>query len=132
MPRTIITTTAVPASPLFSQGVVAGGHVYVSGMAGIDPASGEFAGPHIADQARQALTNCLAVLDAAGAGSHDIAEVGILLADPADFAALNEEWSRWFAEDPPTRYVARLGVEVPGLLVSIRMTAVLPESPVAR
>ena len=37
--------------------------------------------------------------------------------------ALNEEYVRWFPSEPPTRYVAKLGVEMPGLLVSIRMTA---------
>ncbi len=41
----------------------------------------------------------------------------------ADFASLNEEYARWFPSEPPTRYVAKLGVELPGLLVSIRMTA---------
>jgi 2-iminobutanoate/2-iminopropanoate deaminase len=52
-----------------------------------------------------------------------VVEVGILLTNPADFARLNEEWARWFPSDPPTRYAAKLGVDVPGLLVSIRMTA---------
>jgi 2-iminobutanoate/2-iminopropanoate deaminase len=49
--------------------------------------------------------------------------VGVLLASPASFAGLNEEYLRWYPSDPPTRYVAKLGVELPGLLVSIRMTA---------
>jgi enamine deaminase RidA (YjgF/YER057c/UK114 family) len=55
----------------------------------------------------------------------DAVEVGILLADPADFAGMNEEYARWFPTDPPTRYAARLGADIPGLLISIRMTAVL-------
>jgi hypothetical protein len=38
----------------------------------------------------------------------------ILLTNPADFAALNEEYARWFPSGPPTRYVAKLGVELPG------------------
>jgi 2-iminobutanoate/2-iminopropanoate deaminase len=38
---------------------------------------------------------------------------------------MNEEYARWFPIDPPTRYAAKLGVEIPGLLVSIRMTAYL-------
>jgi 2-iminobutanoate/2-iminopropanoate deaminase len=49
--------------------------------------------------------------------------VGVLLTDPADFAAQNEEYGQWFSAEPPTRYVAKLGVDLPGLLVSIRMTA---------
>jgi len=51
--------------------------------------------------------------------------VGILLTNPADFTGLNEEYARWFPSEPPTRYVAKLGVDLPGLLVSIPMTACL-------
>ena len=36
---------------------------------------------------------------------------------------MNEEYARWFPDDPPTRYAAKLGAVIPGLLVSIRMTA---------
>ena len=123
MPRQIVTTPNAPSSPLYSQGVKAGPHVLVSGMAGIDPGTGRLAGDTIQEQARQALTNCEAILQAAGGSLDDVLEVGVLLTHPADFAGLNEEYGRWFPSEPPTRYVAKLGVELPGLLVSIRMTA---------
>jgi reactive intermediate/imine deaminase len=123
MPRQIITTANAPHSPLYSQGVKAGPHVLVSGMTGVDPGTGSLAGDTIQDQVRQALTNCQAILQAAGASLDDVLEVGVLLTRPADFAGLNEEYARWFPSGPPARYVAKLGVELPGLLVSIRMTA---------
>ena len=123
MGRQIITTANAPGSPLYSQGVKAGPHVLVSGIVGIDPSTGSLVEPTIQAQTRQALTNCEAVLQAGGAGLDDVIEVGVLLTDPADFAGLNEEYTRWFPIDPPTRYVAKLGVDLPGLLVSIRMTA---------
>ena len=123
MPRQIITTPNAPSSPLYSQGVKAGPHVVVSGMVGIDPATGMLAGDTIQGQTRQALANCEAILNAGGASLDDVIEVGVLLSYASDFAALNEEYARWFPHDPPTRYVAKLGVELPGLLVSIRMTA---------
>jgi enamine deaminase RidA (YjgF/YER057c/UK114 family) len=72
------------------------------------------------------LTNCQAILQAGGATLDDIIEAGILLAYPGDFNGLNEEYARWFPSEPPARYVAKLGVELPGLLVSIRMTAFIP------
>jgi enamine deaminase RidA (YjgF/YER057c/UK114 family) len=118
MRRQIITTANAPSSPLYSQAVKTGPHVHVSGTAGIDPNTGSLAGDTIQDQTRQALENCQAILQAGGA-----IEVGILLANPEDFVGLNEEYLRWFPSGPPTRYVAKLGVELPGLLVSIRMTA---------
>ncbi len=125
VPRQIITTPNAPSSPLYSQGVRAGSHVYVSGTTGVDPSTGALAGDDIQTQTRQALTNCEAILQAGGASLDDIVEVGILLTDPADFAGMNEEYGRWFPVDPPTRYAAKLGAKMPGLLVSIRMTAVV-------
>jgi len=123
MPRKIVATSEAPSSPLFAQAVEAGPFVFVSGMTGIDPGSGSLAGPTIQDQTRQALKNCAAILAAVGAGFDDVVEVGILLANPSDFDGMNEEWKRAFPIEPPARYGAKLGVEVPGLLVSIRMTA---------
>jgi 2-iminobutanoate/2-iminopropanoate deaminase len=123
MPRQIITTANAPSSPLYSQGVKAGPHVFVSGMVGIEPGTGRLAGDTIQEQTRQALANCEAILAAGGASLDDVTEVGVLLTSPADFAGLNEEYARWFPADPPARYVAKLGVDLPGLLVSIRLTA---------
>jgi 2-iminobutanoate/2-iminopropanoate deaminase len=121
--REVISTPGAPTSPLYSQAVKAGGFVYVSGVVGIDMATGSLAGDTIHEQTRQALINCRAVLQAAGATLDDVVEVGILLTDPANFAELNDEYVTWFPAAPPTRYVAKLGVELPGVLVSIRMTA---------
>lgn len=123
MPRHVVSTPDAPSSPLFSQAVKAGPLVIVSGMVGADPATGSLVGATIQEQTRQALTNCRAVLDAAGASLDDVLEVGVLLSDPEDFAGFNEEYARWFPTDPPARYGVKLGVSVPGLLVSIRMTA---------
>jgi 2-iminobutanoate/2-iminopropanoate deaminase len=123
MPGQPISTTDAPSSPLYSQGVRAGDTVVVSGMVGIDPATGSLAGATIQEQTRQAVQNCRAVLEAGGAGLDDVVEVGVLLTHSSDFEGLNEEYGRWFAAGGPARYVARLGVDLPGVLVSIRMTA---------
>jgi 2-iminobutanoate/2-iminopropanoate deaminase len=125
MPRQIITTANAPSSPLFSQAVKAGSQVFISGTTGIDPSTGRMAGDSIQAQTRQALANCEAILREAGATLDDVVEVGVLLIDPGDFAGMNEEYARWFPSDPPTRYAAKLGAEIPGLLVSILMTACL-------
>ncbi len=125
MPRQIITTSSAPSSPLFSQGVRAGSLVFISGTTGLDPSTGRMAGDSIQAQTRQALANCEAILREAGATLDDVVEVGVLLTDPGDFGGMNEEYARWFPSDPPARYAAKLGAEIPGLLVSIRMTASL-------
>ena len=123
--REAIDTPGAPRSPFYSQGIKSGGHIYVSGTVGVDVSTGALAGPTIDEQTRQALKNCEAILRAGGATLADVVEVGVLLADPDDFAGMNTAYASVFADAPPTRYVAKLGAVIPGVLVSIRMTAVV-------
>lgn len=123
--RQIIRTPDAPASALFSQAIRVGSTVYLSGITGIDPKTNQLAGSTIQEQTRQALINCENILRAANAELDNVVEVHVLLAMPSDFAGLNEEYAKFFPTDPPTRAVAKLGVELPNLLVSIKMTAVL-------
>jgi 2-iminobutanoate/2-iminopropanoate deaminase len=125
MQRQIIRTTEAPSSPLYSQAVRVGGTIYVSGTVGLDVKTGQMAGETIKEQTRQAILNCRSILAAAGATLDDVASVLVLLARPADFAGMNEEYAKFFAMDPPARAVTRLGVELPNVLVSIAMTAVV-------
>ena len=123
MSRQTITTPAAPSSPLFSQGVRAGSTIYVSGMTGTDATTMQLAGPEIGEQTRQALRNGIAVVEAGGGTADDVVQVTVLLARPEDFAGMNEEYARAFPTTPPARAVVKLGVEIPGVLVSIMMTA---------
>ena len=124
--REILHTTEAPTqSTLSSQGVKVGDTIYVTGMLGIDPKTKQPAGGTIQEQTRQALINCEAVLRAGGATRANVVEVQALIARPEDFAGLNEAYGQFFTADPPIRSVARLGPELPGFLVSIKMTAVL-------
>jgi 2-iminobutanoate/2-iminopropanoate deaminase len=119
----IIYTNQAPASPLFSQAMKAGSHIYLSGITGIDVRTGQLLGQTIQEQTRQAFANCQAILGAADATMADVVDVQVLLARPSDFAGLNEEYAKAFPSNPPARSVCKLGVEVPNLLVSIKMTA---------
>jgi 2-iminobutanoate/2-iminopropanoate deaminase len=123
--RQIIRTSDAPASALFSQAIRVGSTVYLSGITGVDPKTNQLAGSTIQEQTRQALINCENILRAANAELDNVVEVHVLLATPSDFAGLNEEYAKFFPTDPPTRAVAKLGVELPNLLVSIKLTAVL-------
>ncbi len=129
MKRQIIKIPNAPSSPLYSQAVKAGSMIFVTGVPGIDPATNKVAGPTIQEQTRQALTTCENILRAAGASLADVVEVQVLLARPEDFAGLNEAYAKFFTKDPPVRSVARLGPDLGEILVSIRMTAVVAESP---
>jgi len=107
---------------------MAGGFLFVSGMTGLDPETGKLAGETIQEQTTRAMRNCESILSVAGATLHDVVEVQVLLARPEDFAGLNESYAAFFPTDPPARSVAKLGVEIPGVLVSIRLVAVAPYS----
>jgi 2-iminobutanoate/2-iminopropanoate deaminase len=123
--KEIIRTPDAPGSPLFSQAIKVGSAIYVSGMGGIDAKTNQLAGSTIQEQTRQALVNCQNILRAAGATLEDVVEVQVLLTRPSDFAGLNEEYVKFFPANPPARSVAKLGVELPNFLVSIKMTAIL-------
>jgi 2-iminobutanoate/2-iminopropanoate deaminase len=116
----------VPVGP-YSQAIVAGGIVFCSGMAGIDPATGAVA-DGIEAQTDQALRNLAAVLSAAGASMDDVVKTTIFYADVEDFGRLNEVYARHMPDPPPARS-APAHVRLPrGLLVSIEAIAVLPSS----
>ena len=121
--KQIVTTDQAPTSPLYSQGVRSGPSLFVSGMVGVDVATGQQAGTTIQEQTRQALRNCLAVVEAGGGTLDDVVQVTVLLTNPEDFAGMNEEYAKVFVTDPPARATTKLGVELPNVLVSISMTA---------
>ena len=123
MTRHVIITDRAPGSPLYSQGVRVGSAIHVSGMVGIDVSTKQLAGDTIQEQTRQALRNCAAVVEAGGGSLDDVAQVTVLIANPADFDGMNEAYAEVFATEPLARAVARFGPEIPNVLVSIMMTA---------
>lgn len=124
MPREIISTPHAPQYPSYSQAVKAGKTIYVAGTIGVDVATGEFAGPTVQEQARRSLLNCQAILHAGGAELSDAVMVHTLLLRPEDADALIEVFDEFFPGVRPPRCVSKLGVDRPGVLVSIAMVAV--------
>lgn len=126
MTRRAVSSPRAPAAlGPYSQAIVAGGFVFCSGTAGIDPATGS-APDGIEAQTEQALVNLAAVLEAAGASMDDLVRTTIFYADVEDFAALNAVYARHMPDPPPARS-APANVRLPrGLLISIDAVAVLP------
>jgi 2-iminobutanoate/2-iminopropanoate deaminase len=110
--RTIIETPNAPrAIGPYSQAVRYGDLLFVSGMLGMDPKTGEFAGPDIEAQAIRVLDNLKAVIDAAGMNLQNVLKSTVFLRDMNDFAKFNEIYGRYFKDMPPARetvQVARL------------------------
>lgn len=124
MKRQAVTTGQAPAAlGPYSQAIVAGGLIFCSGMAGIDPATGTIP-EGIEAQTEQALVNLAAVLGEAGASMDDIVKTTIFYDDVEDFGRLNEVYARHMPDPPPARS-APAHIRLPrGLLVSIEAIAV--------
>jgi 2-iminobutanoate/2-iminopropanoate deaminase len=125
MTRTAVSSEQAPqALGPYSQAIVAGGFVFCSGMAGIDPTTGA-APDGIEAQTEQALLNLAAVLGAAGSSLQDVVKTTIFYANVEDFGRLNDVYARHMPDPPPARS-APANVRLPrGLLVSIEAIAVL-------
>ena len=124
MSRGIVFTNEAPSPPpSHSQAVKAGGFVFVSGIGPFEAATGKVRGETIEEQAHQCLTNIAAILKAAGSSLEKIVSATIILRDESDFAGLNEEWVRWFPENPPARQGAKMPVHVANMKVSIAIIA---------
>jgi 2-iminobutanoate/2-iminopropanoate deaminase len=124
MPREVISTPDAPEYPSYSQAVKVGTTIYVAGTVGVDVATGELAGPTVKEQARQALRNCRAILRAGGAELSDAVMVHTLVLRPEDADAIIEVFDEFFPDVRPPRCVSKLGVDRPGILVSIALVAV--------
>ncbi|MGN6793191.1 MAG: RidA family protein [Streptosporangiaceae bacterium] len=124
MGRQVISTPEAPEYPTYSQAVKVDNTIYVAGTTGVDVDTGEFAGPTVQDQARQALLNCQAILRVGGAELTDAVMVHTLLMRPEDADGLIGVFDEFFPDVRPPRCVSKLGVDRPGLLVSIAMVAV--------
>lgn len=124
MKKEIISTDQAPkAIGPYSQGVKAGGFLFLSGAIALDPQTGEMCEGGIAVETELVMKNIAALLAASGLGFGDVVKSVIYLADLADFATVNAIYGRHFPEHPP----ARVTVEVQGLprgaLVEIEVTA---------
>ena len=124
MNQPIYTPNAPAAIGPYSQAVQAGNMLFVSGQIPIDPATGEFAGTDIAAQTHQSLTNVRNILEAAGYTLNDVVKTTVLLAEIADFAAMNAVYAEYFSENKPARACFAVKDLPKGALVEIEAIAV--------
>lgn len=103
MKRIVSTEEAPKAIGPYSQAVVYGGVVYVSGQIPLDPATGQLVDGPVAAQTERVFENLKAVLTAAGSGFDRVLKTTVYLASMDDFAAMNEVYGRYFPSEPPAR-----------------------------
>ncbi|MCB0374363.1 MAG: RidA family protein [Sinomicrobium sp.] len=103
--KIIIETPNAPA-PIgpYSQAVLSGNTLFVSGQIAIDPKTGTLAGGDIKAETRRAMENIKAILEAAGMTFEHVVKTSIFLKDMHQFGAVNEVYGSYFdAATAPAR-----------------------------
>lgn len=123
MKKILNTTNAPGAIGPYSQAVMAGDMVFVSGQLPIDPATGAFAGDDIKSQTRQSLTNIKNILASEGIDMSQCIRVGVFLKDMNMFADMNAVYGEFFSADFPARAAVEVARLPKDALVEIEAVA---------
>jgi 2-iminobutanoate/2-iminopropanoate deaminase len=123
MKKPIATPNAPAAIGPYSQAISHGDTVYASGQLPIDPSTGAFAGNDIVSQTRQSLLNVQAILAAEGMTMDNVLKSTVLLADIADFAAMNQVYAEFFSAPYPARAAFQVAHLPKDALVEIEVIA---------
>ena len=111
MNKTIHTEHAPAAVGPYSQGVLAGGTLFVSGQIPFVPETMTLAGEGIEDQARQSLKNIAAIVKEAGFSLEDVVKCTVFLKNMDDFAAVNHVYAEFFGDHKPARCAVKVEID---------------------
>lgn len=103
MPEIIETSNAPKPIGPYSQAVIAGDFIFLSGQIALNPLNGELIQGSITDETRQIMLNIEAVLKKAGLTMSSIIKASIFLRNMSDFTEVNEEYAKWFKSSFPAR-----------------------------
>ena len=111
-----------PIGP-YSQAVVAGGLMFVSGQIPIDPRTDALVEGGIEAQTEQVLKNLMAILKEAKMGPENVVKTTVFLSDLADFAKMNEVYAKYLGKQPPARSTVQAAGLPRGVKVEIDLVA---------
>jgi 2-iminobutanoate/2-iminopropanoate deaminase len=123
MPRVVYTPQAPKPIGPYSQGVVAGCFLFISGQIPLDPASGAVVEGDFKARVRRVLDNVKAVVEAAGGSLRDIVKVTVYLRDMSLFQDFNSVYQEYFPENPPARAVVGVSSLPRGVDVEVEAIA---------
>jgi 2-iminobutanoate/2-iminopropanoate deaminase len=110
-----------PVGP-YSQAVIAGNTLYISGQLAIDPKTNTLIEADITAQTQQILENIQAILQAANFSLKDVVQTTVYLTSMTNFADFNREYAKYFPEVPPARSTVACELKA-GALVEISAVA---------
>ena len=123
MKKIIHTTNAPSAIGPYSQAVIAGNYIYISGQIPIVPSTGAFSGNDIATQTNQSLKNIQAILESQDLTMDNIVKTTVLLQNIGDFVAMNEVYATYFKNNYPARAAYEVAALPKGALIEIEAIA---------
>jgi len=109
MPHAVSTQAAPAAIGPYSQAIRAGDFLFVSGQIPVDPATGGLVDGDVRAQSRRVLENVGAIIAAAGASFDRVVKTTVYLVYMNDFAAMNEEYAKFFGTPAPARATVQVG-----------------------
>jgi 2-iminobutanoate/2-iminopropanoate deaminase len=112
----------MPIGP-YSQGVISGGFLFVSGQIAIDPETNQVVEGDIEAQTERVLQNVMALLKEAKMGPDNVVKATVYLTDLTEFPRMNEVYGRYFAKDPPARSTVQAAALPRGVKVEIDVIA---------
>jgi 2-iminobutanoate/2-iminopropanoate deaminase len=115
-----------PAVP-YSNGVKAGGFLFIAGQVGVDPTNGKLKSSSIKEQTEQALANMTAVLEAAGSSMKHVVKTTVFISDFKDFQEMNKVYAGFFPDNQPARSTIQV-VLYDGFKVEIEAVAIIPSN----
>jgi 2-iminobutanoate/2-iminopropanoate deaminase len=125
MGKTVINTPEAPA-PIgpYSQAILTGNTLFISGQVCIDPATGELKNKDIQEETHRVMHNLKAILAAAGMNFGNVVKTNIFITDMHRFAELNEVYGKYFESDFPARETVQVSALPKFVNVEISMIAV--------
>lgn len=121
--QTINAKNAPAAVGPYVHAVKAGETLYTSGQLGLIPETGALP-EGVEAQARQALDNLKAVVEAAGLTLANVVKTTVFLADINDFAAINAIYAEYFTGEAPARSCVQVAALPKAALFEIEAIAV--------
>jgi 2-iminobutanoate/2-iminopropanoate deaminase len=124
--KTVVRTERAPApfqGAPYSQAVVAGDFVFVSGQLSLEPGETAISGDTIQEQTEQVFANLAAILAEAGSRLDRLVKTTVFLANLADFQGMNEVYARHVGDRPPARSTVEVAALPSGALVEIEAIA---------
>ncbi len=119
--------TMAPIGP-YSHVAKVGQFITIGATAGVDPATGELAGPDIASQTKQILAAFEVMLESVGSDLDHVIHINVFLANMQDFERMNAAYAEKMGERRPARTaIAVSALPKPGALLTMNLTAVTKE-----